>query len=139
VQSNIRELEGALNRVIAYADLSGASSLTPSLVEMALVDLMPQKKNIPPTKILEAVAEMEGVNVDDLLGQKRSAKIAIPRQLAMYILRQYIEISLPQVGEILGGRDHTTVMYATKKVDENEKLRNRARKIWDALNQDLVN
>ena len=138
VQSNIRELEGALNRILAYADLSGAS-LTPSLVEMALVDLMPQKKNIPPTKILEAVAEMEGVNVDDLLGQKRSAKIAIPRQLAMYILRQYIEISLPQVGEILGGRDHTTVMYATKKVDENEKLRNRARKIWDALNQDLVN
>lgn len=138
VQSNIRELEGALNRILAYADLSG-SSLTPSLVEMALVDLMPQKKNIPPNKILEAVAEMEGVNVDDLLGQKRSAKIAIPRQLAMYILRQYIEISLPQVGEILGGRDHTTVMYATKKVDENEKLRNRARKIWDAVNQDLVN
>ncbi|HQU36635.1 MAG: chromosomal replication initiator protein DnaA [Anaerolineae bacterium] len=138
VQSNIRELEGALNRIIAYADLSGAA-LTPSLVEMALADLMPQKKNIPPSKILEVVAEMEGVNVDDLLGQKRSAKIAIPRQLAMYILRQYIEISLPQVGEILGGRDHTTVMYATKKVDENEKLRNRARKIWDALNQDLVN
>lgn len=138
VQSNIRELEGALNRIIAYADLSGAA-LTPSLVEMALADLMPRKKNIPPSKILEVVAEMEGVNVDDLLGQKRSAKIAIPRQLAMYILRQYIEISLPQVGEILGGRDHTTVMYATKKVDENEKLRNRARKIWDALNQDLVN
>ncbi|HQV93016.1 MAG TPA: chromosomal replication initiator protein DnaA [Anaerolineales bacterium] len=138
VQSNIRELEGALNRVIAFADLSGAS-LTPSLVEMALVDLMPQKKNIPPNKILEAVAEMEGVHVDDLLGQKRSAKIAIPRQLAMYILRQYIEISLPQVGEILGGRDHTTVMYATKKVNENEKLRNRARKIWDAVNEDLVN
>ncbi|MCC6569427.1 MAG: chromosomal replication initiator protein DnaA [Anaerolineales bacterium] len=138
VQSNIRELEGALNRVIAFADLSG-TSLTPSLVEMALVDLMPQKKNIPPAKVLEAVAEMEGVNVDDLLGQKRSAKIAIPRQLAMYILRQYIEISLPQVGEILGGRDHTTVMYATKKVDENEKLRSRARKIWDAVNQDLVN
>ncbi len=138
VQSNIRELEGALNRVIAFADLSGVP-LTPSLVEMALVDLMPQKKNIPPSKILEAVAEMEGVDVDDLLGQKRSAKIAIPRQLAMYILRQYIEISLPQVGEILGGRDHTTVMYATKKVDENEKLRNRARKIWDAVNQDLVN
>ena len=138
VQSNIRELEGALNRIIAYADLSGAA-LTPSLVEMALADLMPQKKNIPPSKILEVVAEMEGVNVDDLLGQKRSAKIAIPRQLAMYILRQYIEISLPQVGEILGGRDHTTVMYATKKVDENEKLRNRARTRWEALNQDLVN
>lgn len=138
VQSNIRELEGALNRVIAFADLSG-SSLTPSLVEMALADLLPQKKNIPPSKILEAVAEMEGVKVDDLVGQNRSAKFSTPRQLAMYILRQYIEISLPQVGEILGGRDHTTVMYATKKVDENDKLRNRARKIWDAVNQDVIN
>ncbi len=137
VQSNIRELEGALNRVIAFADLSG-TSLTPNLVEMALADLLPQKKNIPPRKILESVAEIEGVTVDDLLGQNRSAKIAIPRQLAMYILRQYNEISLPQVGEILGGRDHTTVMYATKKVDENEKLRNRAKKIWDSLNQDLI-
>ncbi|MEW6085806.1 MAG: chromosomal replication initiator protein DnaA [Chloroflexota bacterium] len=138
VQSNIRELEGALNRVIAFADLSG-TSLTPSLVEMALADLLPQKKKIPPSKILEAVAEIEGVKVEDLIGQNRSAKFATPRQLAMYILRQYIEISLPQVGEILGGRDHTTVMYATKKVDENDQLRNRARKIWDAVNQDLIN
>ncbi len=138
VQSNIRELEGALNRVIAFADLSG-TSLTPSLVEMALADLLPQKKKIPPSKILEAVAEIEGVKVEDLIGQNRSAKFATPRQLAMYILRQYIEISLPQVGEILGGRDHTTVMYATKKVNENDQLRNRARKIWDAVNQDLIN
>lgn len=137
VQSNIRELEGALNRVVAFADLSGAA-LTPSLVEMALADLLPHKKSVPAEKILEAVAEIEGVQVDDLLGQNRSAKIAIPRQLAMYILRQYNEISFPQVGEILGGRDHTTVMYATKKVNEDDKLRNRAKKIWDAINLDGV-
>ncbi len=137
VQSNIRELEGALNRVVAFADLSGAA-LTPSLVEMALADLLPHKKSVPAEKILETVAEIEGVQVDDLLGQSRSAKIAIPRQLAMYILRQYNEISFPQVGQILGGRDHTTVMYATKKVNENDKLRNRAKKIWDAINLDGV-
>ena len=132
VQSNIRELEGALNRILAFADLSGAS-LTPNLVEVALADLLPQKRNISPAKILEAVADSERVSVEDLIGQNRSAKIAIPRQLAMYILRQYNEISLPQIGELLGGRDHTTVMYATRKVDEDEKLRNRAKKIWDNL------
>jgi len=132
VQSNIRELEGALNRILAFADLSG-TSLTPNLVEMALADLLPQKRNISPSKILEAVAEAEGVMVEDLVGQNRSAKIATPRQLAMYILRQYNEISLPQIGELLGGRDHTTVMYATRKIDEDEKLRNRAKKIWDNL------
>jgi len=132
VQSNIRELEGALNRILAFADLSG-SSLTPNLVEVALADLLPQKRNISPGRIIEAVAEAEGIGVDELLGQNRSAKIAIPRQLAMYILRQYNEISLPQIGELLGGRDHTTVLYATKKVDEDEKLRNRAKKIWDNI------
>jgi chromosomal replication initiator protein len=137
VQSNIRELEGALNRIMAFADLSG-SSLTPSLVEVALADLLPQKRNISSSKILEAVADAEGVSVEDLIGQNRSAKIAIPRQLAMYILRQYNEISLPQIGDLLGGRDHTTVMYATKKVDEDEKLRNRAKKIWDNLYHQAV-
>jgi len=137
VQSNIRELEGALNRIIAFADLSG-TSLTPGLVEMALADLLPQKRNISPAKILEAVAESEGVTVADLVGQNRSAKIATPRQLAMYILRKYNEISLPQIGELLGGRDHTTVMYATKKIDDDEKLRNRAKKIWDNLYNQAV-
>ena len=137
VQSNIRELEGALNRIIAFADLSG-TSLTPNLVEMALADLLPQKRNVSPAKILEAVAESEGIRVEDLIGQNRSAKIAAPRQLAMYILRHYNQISLPQIGELLGGRDHTTVMYATKKVDEDEKLRNRAKKIWDNLYSQAV-
>ena len=132
VQSNIRELEGALNRILAYADLSG-TSLTPGLVEVALADLLPQKRNIHPNKILEAVAESEGLKIADLTGQNRSAKIAIPRQLAMYILREYNDISLPQVGELLGGRDHTTVMYATKKVNADDKLRNRAKKICDNL------
>jgi len=137
VQSNIRELEGALNRILAFADLSG-TSLTPSLVEMALADLLPQKRNVSPAKILEAVADSEGIKVEDLIGQNRSAKIATPRQLAMYILRQYNEISLPQIGELLGGRDHTTVMYATKKVNEDEKLRTRAKKIWDNLYSQAV-
>jgi len=95
--------------------------------------LSPQKRNIHPKKILEAVAESEGVKVEDLIGQNRSAKIALPRQFAMYILREYNEISLPQVGELLGGRDHTTVMYATKKINEDDKLRNRAKKIWENL------
>jgi chromosomal replication initiator protein len=132
VQSNIRELEGALNRLIAFADLSG-SSLTPSLVEIALADLLPQKRNIPANKIVEAVADHEGISMDEMLGQNRSAKIAIPRQLAMYLLREYNQISLPQIGEMLGGRDHTTIMYGIKKVEEDEKLKKRADGIWHTL------
>ena len=135
VQSNIRELEGALNRIIAFSDLSGAP-LTPSLVEVALADLLPQKRNISSSRILEAVATREGIGVADLTGQNRSAKIAIPRQLAMYLLRDLNEISLPQIGELLGGRDHTTVMYGIKKVEQDEKLKKRAENIrHDLLNR----
>lgn len=134
VHSNIRELEGALNRILAFADLSG-TSLTPSLVEMALADLLPQKRNIPPGKILEAVAASEGIGVNDLVGQNRSAKIAVPRQLAMYLLREFNEISFPQIGELLGGRDHTTIMYGIKKIEDNEKLKKRAENIWHGLNK----
>jgi len=138
VHSNIRELEGALNRILAFADLSGAS-LTPNLVEVALADLLPQKRNISSSKILEVVATREGISVADLTGQNRSAKIAIPRQLAMYLLRDLKEISLPQIGELLGGRDHTTVMYGIKKVEEDDKLKKRAENIrHDLLNHAAV-
>jgi len=132
VQSNIRELEGALNRILAFADLSG-SSLTPSLVEMALVDLLPQKRNIAPDKIFEAVAFDGGVTVAELFGQNRSNKIALPRQMAMYLLRELNETSLPQIGELLGGRDHTTVMHAIRKIDTDEKLKHRVKKIEERL------
>jgi chromosomal replication initiator protein len=132
VQSNIRELEGALNRIIAFADLSG-SALTPNLVEVALADLMPEKRNVPPNKILEAVAAQSDIDIDDLLGQNRSSKIAIPRQLAMYILSSKIDISSPQIGELLGGRDHSTILHGIKKVEKDEKLKRRAENIWNNL------
>lgn len=115
VQSNIRELEGALNRIIAFADLSGAS-LTPSLVDVALADLLPQRQNIAPLKIIELVAREWQTTVDALMGRDRSQKIAEPRQVAMYLLRKETDASLPQIGEVLGGRDHTTVMYAIDKI-----------------------
>jgi len=115
VQSNIRELEGALNRILAFADLSG-SSLTPNLVEMALADLLPQRSDIAPLKIIELVAKEWQTSVEALLGRDRSQKIAQPRQVAMYLLRKETDASLPQIGEVLGGRDHTTVMYAIDKI-----------------------
>jgi chromosomal replication initiator protein len=133
VQSNIRELEGALNRIIAFADLSG-SSLTPNLVEVALADLLPQKRNVQPDKVMEAVvAAYEGIAVGDLLGQNRAAKVAIPRQLVMYILSEFNKVSSPQIGDLLGGRDHTTVLYGIKKVAGDEKLKRRAESIWNNL------
>jgi chromosomal replication initiator protein len=115
VQSNIRELEGALNRIIAFSDLSGVP-LSLRLAEMALADLIPQVRNIPPQKLIEIVASEWETSVDALLGRDRSQRIAEPRQVAMYLLRSETNASLPQIGEVLGGRDHTTVMHAIQKI-----------------------
>jgi chromosomal replication initiator protein len=131
IQSNIRELEGALNRIIAFADLSG-SVLTPSLVEVALADLLPQNRNIPPNRVIEAVAADGKIEVDELIGQNRSTRNVVPRQLAMYILNKKNEVSLPKIGFLLG-RDHSTVSHGIKKIADDEKLRRRAESIWNTL------
>jgi chromosomal replication initiator protein len=117
IQSNIREMEGALTRVLAYADLSG-QALTPELVNTALADLLPNRSTIEPDQIVSAVAAAFGLTTERLIGRDRTREVALPRQIAMYLLREEINISLPQIGAQLGGRDHTTVMYACDKVND---------------------
>ncbi|MCU0488743.1 MAG: chromosomal replication initiator protein DnaA [Anaerolineales bacterium] len=117
VQSNIRELEGALTRVAAFADLSGLP-LTAQLVDAALSDLLPRRSDVGPDEIVRRVADTFGLTVDRILGRDRSKQVALPRQIAMYLLREGSNYSLPQIGEALGGRDHTTVMYGCEKITE---------------------
>lgn len=117
VQSNIRELEGALNRIIAFADLSG-SPLTPSLVDVALADLIPSRGDIEPAHVLDLVARKFGLTSETLLGRDRTKDVARSRQIAMYLLREEAKISFPQIGEVLGGRDHSTIMSAYEKIKE---------------------
>ena len=136
VQSNIRELEGALNRILAFADLSG-TALTPDLVEVALADLLPQRTDVEPEKIIELVAREWQTTVDALLGRDRSHKIAQPRQVAMYLLRKETDASLPQIGEALGGRDHTTVMYAIEKISNEIETKTDLRKRVVSVKQQL--
>lgn len=117
IQSNIRELEGALNRIIAFADLSGFP-LTPSLVEVALSDLLPPRGDVTPEKVVDLVARKFNLTAEKLLGRDRTKEVAFPRQIAMYLLREEFKISYPQIGEALGGRDHSTVMSAIDKIKE---------------------
>ncbi len=137
IQSNIRELEGALNRIIAFADLSG-SVLTPSLVEVALSDLLPSSGDLEPDKIVSQVAEYYKLSIEKLLGRDRTKDVAHPRQVAMYLLREEAKISFPQIGEALGGRDHSTVMSAIDKVkDQYKNGDGRVRKDIDFLRHQL--
>jgi chromosomal replication initiator protein len=136
VQSNIRELEGALTRVAAYANLSGLP-LSQQLVETALADLLPRRADVKSDEVVRRVAETFGVTIDRLLGRDRSKQVALPRQVAMYLLREEGNYSLPQIGDMLGGRDHTTIIYGCEKIAElleaDDRLRRQVIEIREQL------
>jgi chromosomal replication initiator protein len=116
VQSNIRELEGSLNRVTAYAMLHGRP-VTVELAAEALADLVvPVTVPREPPVILDAVARHFGVTLDELRSKARHKEIVAPRHLAMYLLREDARLSLPQIGALLGGKDHSSVVHACEKI-----------------------
>ncbi len=117
IQSNIRELEGALNRVVALSRLTD-QPLTADIVETALSNLLPQRSKMTPEQIVEIVAQYFGVEPAALQGDSRCQAIAHPRQIAMYLIREETGASLPQIGAVLGGRDHTTVLYGCTRIAE---------------------
>src|SRR3954468_23807243 len=124
VSSNIRELEGTLIRVTAYASLNRAP-VDLQLVQTVLKDLITLDEDnvIAPADIISAVAEYFKLSVDDLYGSSRSQQIASARQIAMYLCRELTSLSLPKIGQLFGNPDHTTVMYANKKISELMKER----------------
>ena len=124
VSSNIRELEGALIRVSAFASLN-RSTLDMSLAQTVLRDIVDQDDAniISPTDIITATAQYFKLTVDDLYGSSRSQAVATARQIAMYLCRERTNLSLPKIGQLFGNRDHTTVMYAYKKISELMKER----------------
>jgi chromosomal replication initiator protein len=129
VITNIRELEGALIRIAAYASLSD-TPVTLELTEAALQDIIvTRQKNITVKSIIQVTADNFGLKTDDILSKKRTQDVALTRQVAMYLCRMLTDLSLPKIGESFGGRDHTTVLHAFKKIDslitENSDFKNR--------------
>jgi len=117
IHSNIRELEGALNRVIAVASLS-RRSVSVEIAEEALKDIVgsPRQRQVTIEMIQAAVANHYSIKVADMRGKKRTRAVTVPRQIAMYLARELTDASLPRIGEEFGGRDHTTVLHAYEKV-----------------------
>ncbi|WP_027009983.1 chromosomal replication initiator protein DnaA [Conchiformibius kuhniae] len=128
IKQNVRELEGALNRVLARCRFEQRKRIDIDLASDALQDII-SVTHTPVTaeKIMKTVADFHQIRVSDLLGKKRSRNIARPRQLAMAITKELTNMSLPAIGEVFGGRDHTTVMHALKTIDklldEDQSLR----------------
>lgn len=117
VQSNVRELEGALNRVVAHAVLM-QMPLTCDMAQTVLEEYRPRKGDFTPQHVVEQVARFYGLEPGEIKGRSRNKKMIRPRQLCMYLAREETTASLPQIGAALGGRDHTTVLYGYTKISD---------------------
>ena len=120
VVSNIRELEGALNKVVAYSTLT-EKEISVDLCTEALKELLSaaNTKTIDPESIIDSVSRFYDIRPEDFKSPKRNRSISFPRQIAMYLCRDILGMSLPQIGREFGGRDHTTVIHAVQKVEDD--------------------
>lgn len=118
IDSNVRELEGCLTRLLAYSQLVG-QPVTTELCEQALKEIFDQRrhKQVTAELIMQTVSDYYSVTLNDLVGPTRKREITVPRQIAIYLTREMTGMSLPQIGSVFGGRDHTTVMHSCKTVE----------------------
>ena len=140
IKSNIRELEGAFNRIIAKSKIMNTTEITLELAKDALKDIInPDKpKEITPALIIDIVAEHFHVTPADITSKKRNSEFVLPRQVVMYLCRNILEISLSNIGKILGKKDHTTIMHGIKKIEDemtyNEEFRTNVEIIKKKIN-----
>ena len=137
IQSNIRELEGALIRIVAYSSLTN-KKVTVELAEEALKDIISssQPKEITVDLIKETVSKNFSIKMEDFSSKKRTRAIAFPRQVAMFLCRDLTDLSLPKIGDEFGGRDHTTVIHACDKISSDiESNPNFKRKIDNVVKE----
>ena len=139
IDSNIRELEGVLNKILAYTSLTH-SPITIEVVEKAINDVTLQKENIISTDyILDVVSNYFKIDKRDIISAKKSNDIAYPRQIAMYLCRTVGQMSFPRIGNDFGGRDHTTVMHAYKKIEKEIKENTNTKLIVESVKSIIVN
>jgi chromosomal replication initiator protein len=141
IVSNIRELEGALTRIVAHASLN-AVPVTTQLAQEMLQNILynPHRKSLSTERIVETVARYYGVPLDQIKGKARDRQVVLPRQIAMYLMREETEAPLLRIGEALGGRDHSTVLHGCEKIEremaENDDFRRDIGALREALYAD---
>ena len=138
IASNIRELEGTLTRIVAFATLTN-QDISIALAENSLKDIFSENSATPltPELIQQVVAEYYNIRVEDIQGSKKPKNIAFPRQVSMYLCRKLLDISLPKIGESFGGRDHTTVIYAISKIEKQLESDEGLQKTVHALEKEI--
>ncbi len=137
VRANVRELEGALRKVLAYSRFSH-KDISITLAREALKDLLSiQNRQISVENIQKTVADFYKIKIADMYSKKRPASIARPRQIAMYLAKDMTKKSLPEIGELFGGRDHTTVLHAVRKIGEERRTNTELNQQLHVLEQTL--
>ena len=131
--SNVREMEGALNRLVAHATLVG-TAITVETAQLVLQDLLKSSnKKITIEEIQKKVAEHFNIRITDMHSPRRSRSVARPRQIAMYLAKSITSRSLPEIGRKFGGRDHTTVLHACRKIEELRECNSDIREDYNNL------
>ncbi len=140
ITNNIRELEGALNRLIAYYEFNNTQpSIDSTKNILAGIISNFQSKSTTAKTIIEAVAKFFDINIKDLTGQSRKKELVVPRQIVMYLMRKEINASYPSIGQELGGRDHTTAMHAFNKIDREYNEDEKTKQSIDSVRQVIYN
>ena len=136
IDSNIRELEGGLTRLVAYANLV-KEPITIDLCERALKEIFDQRKykQVTAELIMQTVSDFYGLTIGDLTGPTRKREITVPRQIAIYLTREMTGMSLPQIGTVFGGRDHTTVLHSCKTIEANIKTKSNVSSMVEEIKQ----
>ncbi len=139
VQTNIRELEGCLNRLMAYQQLH-RTDLTIDVARAAMSSLGndSRESNLNIRQIAQAVAEYYHISLEDMCGKQRDKHIVMPRQIAMYLMRQETQASLFEIGQLFGGRDHSTVLHACEKIDQAVNINHTLRREIVAIREQLL-
>jgi chromosomal replication initiator protein len=138
IKTNIREIEGALNKLIAYSNIE-KTPITMDIAEKELQNIIaPDKpKEITPQLIIEVVADHYGITIDQMTSKNRSRTIAEPRQIAMYLCKEMTDSPLEAIGSFLGGRDHSTIIHGANKVSEQYEQNDAFREQIDAIKKKI--
>jgi chromosomal replication initiator protein len=140
IASNIRELEGALNRIIAYHQLNGLPPTLESVKRiLASITTNLQKRSLTVKDIIQTVSNFYDIAIIDITGKSREKKLVVPRQIIMFLMRTEIKSSYPAIGNELGGRDHTTAMHAVAKIQNDYDNDEKTRREIEQLKQRLYN
>jgi chromosomal replication initiator protein len=140
IQSNVRRLEGALNKIIAYHELNKMPfSLEETKKIVASLTNVPRKAALAPRELLQIVADFYGIKLSELTGASRKKELVVPRQVAMFLLREELEASFPLIGHELGGRDHTTAMHAWRKINREVEGEGRIKQEIEFIKQRIYN